>query len=144
MASVRLRTVLGDVDPETMGATLPHEHLLLGEDCWWRPGTDKMAATRKDSAPTLEILWHWLENPTINRGNLHLDSEADAIAEVRDLPALGVGTLLELTNVGLRPNHEGYRRIARATGLNVVAGCGYYIADSLSEQSNCQMLWIWQ
>lgn len=99
------------------------------------PARTKWRRLGKTAPRTLEILWHWLENPTINRGNLHLDSEADAIAEVRDLPALGVGTLLELTNVGLRPNHEGYRRIARATGLNVVAGCGYYIADSLSEQT---------
>ncbi|MCE0765017.1 hypothetical protein LWC35_19230 [Pseudonocardia kujensis] len=37
-----LRTVRGEVDPSTMGITLPHEHVFIEMDCYWDPGDNPL------------------------------------------------------------------------------------------------------
>jgi phosphotriesterase-related protein len=134
-APTYLRTVLGDIDPTTMGGALPHEHLIVDEDSWWVPLADPLADPSPTGTPRLENLWHWLERPIANRGNLNLHDEDLVVREIEELPSHGIGTIFELTNVGLGRNVEGLRRISERSGVHVVAGAGYYVAGSLDEGS---------
>lgn len=130
-----LRTVGGDVDPSTMGATLPHEHVLIDIDSYWEPGEVPLPDSDDPTAsPRIGDLWHWLEFPCANRGNLHMNNEADAIAELSTLEAYGIGTLVELTSIGIGRKPVGLARVSEATGVNIVAGSSYYLGAAQSDE----------
>jgi phosphotriesterase-related protein len=59
--------------------------------------------------------------------NLVLDDAALASAELRRAGELGMGTLVDLTSWGLGPRPAELPAIARAAGVNVVAGVGVYL-----------------
>lgn len=132
--TAKLRTVLGDIESAEMGATLPHEHVFGDVEMYWYPGDDPRAEREPDSVPRLDNLWHWRENPCVNRGNLHMGDERDGIDEVGLLPSLGVGTLVNLSPIGMGRNAAGLRRVSEATGVHIVAGSAYYVAASWPEE----------
>jgi phosphotriesterase-related protein len=55
-----------------------------------------------------------------------LRDEALAIEEVQAFAALGGRTIVDVTSVGLGRNPRGLAAVARATGVNVVMGSGFY------------------
>jgi phosphotriesterase-related protein len=105
---------------------LMHEHILIDVTFpgQFPPGTP-------DGVITLENVWdiryHWSKFP----GNSRLDQEDIAIRELQALRGTGVGTVVELTPVGLKRNPEGLVRIARAADINIIMGCGYYFEQFL-------------
>lgn len=132
--TLSLRTVLGDIDPATMGGTLPHEHLLIDQRSWWTPTDDPRHDRTTTGTPTLDTLWEWHESPLVNRGNLHLNDEDLAVREIECLPELGIGTIVDVSNIGLGRDVEGLRRISERSGVNVVAGSSFYLADSQTDE----------
>jgi phosphotriesterase-related protein len=120
-----------------MGGTLTHEHLFIAGDGGYCDHGDELAETSPDGVPRLDTLWHWRENIDINRGNLRLDNEDVATKEVSALRDYGIGTLLDLTSVGLGGNIRAVERVSVATGLNIVAGTGYYTGGSQSPEVLC-------
>jgi phosphotriesterase-related protein len=93
------RTVLGDVDSTTLGAVLAHEHLII-------------------------------DSPLVARDHphIHLPSTEEAVEEASLLGAAGVGTMVDAMPVGAGGDPERLARVARATGLNVVASTGMHTA----------------
>lgn len=130
----KVRTVLDDIDPSSMTGTLPHEHIFGDCDMYWYPGEDPRADSDRQATPTVANLWHWMENPVANRGNLHLSDEQDAIDELSVLPDLGVNTVVNLSPIDMGRNVTGLQAASRATGVNIVAGSSYYVAASMSEE----------
>jgi len=89
-------TVLGPVPAEKLGVTLTHEHLIL----------DLSRVTRD-------------ANGVLNEVPL-------AIQELGYFSRAGGATVVEVTNRGLGRDPCALAEIARATGLNVVMGTGWY------------------
>ena len=120
----RAQTVLGIVEPESLGATLMHEHLL------WdiRPPRFK---DDPDQGPEIclcnyfEINYGTRKSPT----NLVFFDREIATAEVAKMQAAGGRTIVELTVGGLRPDPEGLAEIARTTQTGIVMGCGHYVEE---------------
>lgn len=118
------QTVLGPVDANKLGKTLLHEHVL----CDIRPPDWR---SRETAGRQIEISDHWpinygeIEAP----GNLQLDEEDVAIAELLLMKAEGGQTVVDLSCGGLNPNPDGLKRISEATGVHIVMGCGYYVDD---------------
>ena len=92
------QTVLGPVDPSTLGFTLPHEHTAIA--LWQIPSR-----------------WDYWE----------LTRDAPIITEelVRFRDA-GGSTLVDLTLPGVGRDPAWLVQLARGTGLNLVMGCGWY------------------
>ncbi len=127
----KVQTVLGLIEPAAMGTTITHEHLLVDEAHLYHEPEDE-EARKTFHAP--------LDMATLSRmyyaGHDNLDSttvldEALAIEEAMHYKRAGGGTLVEVTPIGIARDPEGLRRIARATGLHVIMGCSYYVAQSL-------------
>src|SRR5690348_8531702 len=130
MADV-IQTVLGPIPPESLGVTLSHEHLICDQRgvTFQEPAdpADRELARRPVS---LEI-FHWIQfNWASNLDNLVLDSEGTAIDEARMYRAAGGQGLVDVTSVGLGRDPHAIARIARATGLHIVMGCGYYVGPT--------------
>ena len=96
-------TVDGPIDADELGFTLTHEHLQI------------------DLYPVFKNL------------DLLLNDEALAVEELAAYTAVGGRSVVDLTNRGMRPDPERVRRIARAAGVNVVMGCGWYLQAAYDE-----------
>ncbi len=94
----QVQTVLGAVAPGDLGFTLPHEHTKCS--LWW-----------------IENRWDYWEligdEPRINE-------------ELATYKALGGGTLVDVTPIGIGRDLARLARLSQATGLHIVAGSGWY------------------
>jgi phosphotriesterase-related protein len=93
-----VQTVLGRIDPQHLGWTLPHEHTAIA-------------------------LWH-----IANRWDyweLRRD-EPVIVEELAAFRAAGGGALVDLTLDGVGRDPEWLAGLARATGLHIVMGSGWY------------------
>jgi phosphotriesterase-related protein len=120
----RIQTVTGLIQPDRLGMTLMHEHLL----CDLRTPT-----MMQSNAPEPEIT---LDNTfAINYGRVKhvgrylMDLKDAAIAEMNAMKDLGGNAVVELTCGGFKPDPKGLEEIALATGVNIVMGCGYYVEE---------------
>lgn len=126
----KAQTVLGPIEGEALGVTLPHEHLL----CDTRANfTEPKEASEKYLAykpVSLEIL-SWLHyHFSENLDNSQLFDEQLAVDEAMFFKKAGGGAIVDVTNVGLGRDPKALARISRATGLNIIMGAGYFIARS--------------
>lgn len=131
--SGEVMTVLGPVPAGDLGVTLMHEHILNDVSCWWTPPSEPERAGFGTAPVSIEILGELRMDPFGNRHNCGLDDEALAIAELGQVAALGGRTVVDPTCRGIGRDPEALRRIARATGLQIVMGAGYYLQSSMPE-----------
>ena len=93
-----VQTVLGPVDPDQLGFTLPHEHTQIA--LWHVPDRwDYWQLTRNE-----ELI----------------------LEELAAFKAAGGASLVDLTQPGVGRDPVWLSSIARASELNVVMGCGWY------------------
>src|SRR5262245_36254639 len=124
------QTVLGAIAGEAMGITLPHEHLLIDFKVMF---SEPAAASDKGRAwapVSLENLGWVRQHFNANLDNLRLTDEQVAADEIRLFKHAGGRTVVDPTPRTLARDPLALARIARATGLNVVMGAGYYVAAS--------------
>lgn len=94
----RVMTVSGPIPPDKLGFTLPHEH--TGIALWH-----------------VDRRWDYWE----------LTPDDDVIvAELRDFRRRGGSSIVDLTLDGVGRDPHRLRRLAGATGLNIVMGAGWY------------------
>jgi phosphotriesterase-related protein len=106
---------------------MTHEHLLIDFICMFAPPTDASTRSRAYEPITLENLGWVRYNWFSNRDNLRLLDEETAIAEASLFKRVGGSTLVDATTIGIGRDPSALVRIARATGLNIVMGAGYYV-----------------
>ena len=105
-------TVVGPIDPDDMGFTLPHEHIFIDLTLW--PGGKTFAGEDAiiDPMRHTELM----------------------VEELAAFEAVGGRGLVELTVRNMGGDIRALKRIAEATGLHIVAGCGWY-RDSYIDDS---------
>jgi len=123
----KAQTVLGPVDPDDLGITLPHEHLLIDLSIWFVDPKDPEAKPRASETVSLENLGWIMYNQYSNFDNVRLSDEDMTIKEASLFKRQGGSTIVDVTSIGLGRNPTALRRISAATGLHVIAGSGYYV-----------------
>jgi phosphotriesterase-related protein len=118
-----VETVLGPVAAADLGRTLVHEHLLINLWPWFDTGDP--AADEPVSPATIGRV---RSNPFAVRDNLRLDDPALAATELAPFIVAGGRTVVDLTLPEIGRDPRRLAAIAGRTGLNVVMGCGRYIA----------------
>jgi phosphotriesterase-related protein len=122
-----VNTVLGPISPEQLGVTLMHEHLLLDATPWFREPEAASLRPVAHQPVSIEVLGMLRNDPFMSRDNCELFDEATAIEEVRRFRLAGGDTVVDPTCRGIGRDPLALQRIARATGLQVVMGTGYYL-----------------
>ena len=122
-----VQTVLGTVPPEVLGPTMTHEHLLIDFTPMLQPLPEATVQQMAGAPVTLENLSWVRHNHYSNQDNLLLGDEDTAITEALLYKRLGGSTIVDATTIGIGRDPLGLARIARATGLNIIAGAGYYV-----------------
>ena len=120
----KVQTVRGPIEPDALGPTLMHEHLL----CDLVPPRNSVD-DGPESEITLETAFEINYGRVPHRDKFRLDRLDTAIAEVLDMREAGGRAIVELTCGGLKPDPEGLRRIAEAADVDIVMGCGHYVEE---------------
>ena len=123
-------TVLGPVPADRLGRTLMHEHLLFDLQTYLHQPPDPSDAPLVEAPLSLDTLWWVREHPMANRDNLAQTDPALAAREVERFKAAGGTTIVEVSSIGLSRDVRGLREISERTGVNIVAGTGYYVGSS--------------
>ena len=122
------QSVTGPVPASALGLTLMHEHIL----CDLRQPAERGPA---DAHPPITAENRFETDYFQNRNplNMFLDEDDVAIADLVRFRTAGGGSIVELTVGGIAPQPERLRRIAETSGVNVIAGAGYYVDAYLDE-----------
>lgn len=120
-------TVLGPVPAEELGVTLTHEHLLIDMTCYWEPPVEATLRAFAHEPVSLGNLGAVRRNPLLNRDNCLLVDLDVAIEEIGAFRRLGGGTIVDVTLDDIGRDVLALQNAARASGLNIVSGCGHYV-----------------
>jgi len=119
-----VQTVNGLIAPDRLGNTLLHEHVLLDI----RPPAWK-ALEQVGDVITFENRFAIDYGEVVAPGNCILNDVDVAVRELRDLRISGGRSLVEVSCGGLHPDPAGLQRVASASDINIVMGCGYYVEE---------------
>ena len=129
----KVQTVLGLVDPESLGITSSHEHILFDMSAYFM---EPSAASEKELAYqplSLDNLAWVRVHRFSNLDNLRQSDKELAVKELLRFKYAGGSTVVEMSQNGLARDPLGLAYVARATGLNIIMGSGYYIGLSHPE-----------
>jgi phosphotriesterase-related protein len=127
-------TVTGPVPVEELGIILPHEHLIMAFD-WpglWPDVSDYPELVWQKVS--IENLWALRRNYCAIRDNALLDSVDDACQEVQRFQAAGGRTIMEVSTLGLYGDPARLRQISERTGVNIIAGTGFYLDQTFPDE----------
>jgi phosphotriesterase-related protein len=122
-----VHTVLGRVAPDDLGVTLPHEHILSTLEALLEEPRDEAEARLLEEPLTAANRPAVRAAPHGNRANLLFDDEDLAVRELCLFRDAGGSTVVDQTLPDIGRDLAGLARIARRTGLHIVAGCGFYL-----------------
>jgi phosphotriesterase-related protein len=121
-----VQTVLGPIDPARLGPTMTHEHIFFTSALFADDGD--VPPDFEDVILTQENAWLVRRHARLSRDNKNLQDFDAALGELLEFAADGGGSIVEVTTKGLSPDPVGLPRLAAATGVNIIAGTGYYRA----------------
>lgn len=123
------RTVLGDPVRADYDTVLAHEHLRIDIRCWLDETHEPSRALR--DAPVDERTVQAVRtNPFACLDNLVLDDPALIAEELSRVRDTGRTLLVEVTPENVGRDLVLLAEISRSAGVDVVYGCGRYIAES--------------
>ena len=126
--SGRVQTVTGLIQPQDLGPTLMHEHLLINvgppslREAAEADGTDQEPVHACDC---FKLAW----GQKTLASNFRLDEDEIIVSELNEMHAAGGRSLVELTVGGLGPDPHGLVRLSEKTGVQIVMGCGHYVEE---------------
>ena len=123
-------TVLSPVAAEALGVTLPHEHILSTLEAYLEKPRSESEIRLLDEPLTAANLAAVRAEPYRNRENTLFDDEDLAVRELILFRDAGGSTVVDQTLPDIGRDLEGLARLARRTGLHIVAGCGYYLEET--------------
>lgn len=125
--SGKVQTVLGLVDPGQLGRTMTHEHLTMTFECCYFPPAPEDKAVSEAPIEMKNLFW-LKQNPYSSPENLLLCQETEAVKEELLLyRRAGGGAIVENTTTGINRDVKTLKRLAKETGVHIVAGAGFYV-----------------
>lgn len=138
----KVQTVLGVIDPSELGRTLTHEHLSLNAVGLGFKGPHNAETEKMKNCPFLLENFGWInQNPYSHLDNINIKDALSCqaiIEEMKSFKSNGGRTIVENSTYGLNRDIQFLKRLSIETGVNVVAGTGFYVA-SLQDKSTLQM-----
>lgn len=130
----KIQTVQGLIEPDELGITLPHEHILSDARMYFmEPKT--MADRKRAYEPIRLENLNWVLHHIYNSyDNLFLDDEALAVKELMHFQKAGGHAVVDLTPQSLGRDPDALLRISRTTGLHIIMGTAYYSEASYSKE----------
>ena len=128
--SGNVQTVLGPIDPDSLGATITHEHLVVDLGCYSIEPAEASLKSDVVAPVRIDTLTRIRQNFRYNLDNRRLWDVDAAIEEVSLYKYAGGDAIVDASSVGLGRDPIALARISRATGLNIIMGASYYVPFS--------------
>jgi phosphotriesterase-related protein len=126
-AAGKIQTVLGLIEPDELGVTLTHEHLLVDLTVILNPPIESSARQQFFAPMSQDSLAKVRYYGEVNYANYQVLDVDTAIAEVDLYKQYGGASLVDATSIGIARDPVGLSRISRTTGVNVVMGASFYV-----------------
>lgn len=126
-------TVSGLIDDHALGVMSPHEHVLCdirNQFTGFSAASKRALSEQPVQMSNLDVL---SRNPYAVRDNLVLNDVVVAKEELLRFKRAGGDTIVDATLDAIGRDPEALLSISRATGINIIAGCGYYTYDTHPE-----------
>jgi Predicted metal-dependent hydrolase with the TIM-barrel fold len=123
-------TVTGEVSKDKLGIISPHEHIYIDIRNQFREFHDISRKTISEQKVGIQNLDKLSRSPYALKDNLILDNEETAENELLEFKKAGGDTIVDATPKGIGRDPVLLKRISRLLGINIIAGCGYYTADT--------------
>ncbi|WP_380676210.1 phosphotriesterase family protein [Salinigranum sp. GCM10025319] len=126
--SGRVVTTEGRLEPASLGATLPHEHVFIDFTEVETPVPSSGVERRIAREPvSMDNLWYVRRNPMQHDDNRRLTDPETARQELRQFAHAGGGTLVDVTPKHVGGDPRRVRGLARELGLHCVHGTAIYM-----------------
>jgi phosphotriesterase-related protein len=125
--SGKIQTVSGSIDPDLLGVTLSHEHLLWDASYMYKESDEKIFGNEPVKMENLD----WLKRHEFTSiDNLKQLDEDVALDELRLFKKAGGCAVVDMGNTGLLRNPMGLANVSKATDVHIIMGSGYYVGAS--------------
>ncbi len=123
----RVITVNGPIDPEQLGVTMMHEHLLFTCLMWFLEGSHRGLGSDSYVPVTVHNAALLREFPYRSRDNLINTDWRLSSQEIRRYKMALGRSVVDSSNLGLGRDVWGLKKIADDVGINIISGTGYYV-----------------
>ncbi|XP_054288040.1 phosphotriesterase-related protein [Macrosteles quadrilineatus] len=123
------QTVTGPVPVSQLGRTLTHEHFNIDFHQFYSSPPAQLSGFFEGGI-TLENVGYVKQWPYSSKYNLDFSGkevENAVVEEMKLYHKFGGGTVVENSNIGLNRNTSLLVRASKESGVNVIAGTGYYV-----------------
>ena len=119
-----VQTVCGETEGKNLKTTSAHEHIFIDmRKCVTLTGNEKEEFYGKITA---KERWKVFCDPYAVLDNALLDEYGDAVNELRLFKAAGGCSIIDCTPDEIGRDPVALKKISKATGVNIVLGCGHY------------------
>jgi phosphotriesterase-related protein len=123
----KIQTVLGSINPNELGATLSHEHILWDASFLFEKPIDEKNGYEPVKIENLD----WLKRNSVGSiDNLKQQNSEVAIEELIRFKKVGGSAVVDMGNQGLYRDPEGLAQVSKETGVHIIMGSGYYVGGS--------------
>ncbi len=126
----RIVTVLGEITPGDAGVTSAHDHILIDMSAQFIMPSEASRIALAKNRLSMENLGTIRANPWAMLDNLVINDVGQAKKEMLEFKKSGGSTIVDATSKGLGRDLSALYEISKETGVNIVAGCGYYTGDT--------------
>lgn len=128
-------TVNGIVHKDELGIVASHEHVFIDLGLFFAPSAEISERSIAYDQITMDKLGTLSRNPFAMKENLLLTDFNLQQNELMSFKKAGGRTVVDATTAGIGRDPALLRAVAATTGLNIVAGAGYYVEDAQDEQT---------
>ena len=133
---MKIITVLGPIEPDSVGNTLTHEHIHMDyRNCFVEPKSEDHQKKSIEAGISLKNLGYVRQYPYSHVYNLSFGDEdvKTMIEEVKEYKRFGGDTIVEVTTSGISPDYEFLKEVSKASGVNIICSTGYYLGHTISD-----------
>ena len=128
-------TVLGAKDAGSLGVTTPHEHIFINMEVFFAPPEEIGLRQMAFEPVTMDKLGILKRNPFALKDNVVMLDSQTQYDEMMHFRIAGGQTVVDASTTGLGRDPWLLREMAVRTGLNIIAGAGFYVDDALSAET---------
>jgi phosphotriesterase-related protein len=130
LGKLNVMTVCGEKKIDDLSVILPHEHIFIDiSNQFTEPVTpfEKKLAYQKVNMNNLGYL---RRDPYVVKDNLILSEYDVAYSEIITFKDSGGQSIIDVTPVGIGRDPNQLQQLMKETGVNIIAGCGFYTHDT--------------
>lgn len=127
-SSGELQTVMGVINADEMGVTLPHEHLFNDLSSVVDEPSYKFSEVLVGKPVAPDLMWALRQDPYCSADNVSAKEVEKVVTEVKQFQSLGGRTIVDATGTeAIGRNPQRLLEVAKQTGVNVVMSSGGYL-----------------